>query len=123
MATINITLAKDDVLNVNVASTKETSEVDDSKEVIDALYDKLKADLSAYNRERNKKEHKAWWYEVFADFNEDFDGVIYPQIKDKDYQAQYVFCLGYMFLRDTYYFSDDYYNDLNKMLKSAEFKE
>ena len=123
MATINITLAKDDVLNVNVVSTKETSEVDDSKEVIDALYDKLKADLSAYNSERYKKEHTAWWYEVFVDFNEDFDGVIYPQIKDKDYQTQYVFCLGYMFLRDTYYFSDDHYNDLNKMLKSAEFKE
>ena len=122
MATININIGKEDVLNVNVSETQQTSEVKDSKETIDALYKKLKKDLSLYNHKRHEEEHKSWWYEVFIDFDEDFDEFIYPQIKDMDYEEQYTFCLGYMWRRESYYFSPDHYDALNKMISHLEEK-
>lgn len=122
MATININIGKEDVLNVNVSETQQTSEVKDSKETIDALYKKLKNDLSLYNHKRHEEEHKSWWYEVFIDFDEDFDDFIYSQIKDMDYEEQYTFCLGYMWRRESYYFSPDHYDALNKMISHLEEK-
>ena len=124
MATINIKIGKDDVLNVNLVGTNQSSEATDSKEVIDALYEKLKADLSAYNHKRYEKEHKHWWYEVFIDFGEDFDELIYPKIKDMGYEEQYTFCLGYMWERENHYFSPDYYKAMDAMvagLKEEDF--
>ena len=126
MATININIGKDDVLNINVAGTQKANGDNDSKEAIDALYKKLDKALSAYNHNMYEKEHKHWWYEVFIDFSEDFSDFIYPKIKDMDYEEQYTFCLGYMWHRETYYFSPSYYDDLNRMvseLKEEDFKK
>lgn len=117
MATININIGKDDVLNINVAGTQQAS---DDKEVINALYEKLYSALSDYNRKRYEEEHKCWWYEVFIDFGEDFDEFIYPKIKDMDYEEQFTFCLGYMYRRDNYYFSPEHYDALNEMVRSIK---
>lgn len=116
MATININIGKDDVLNINMAGTQLTNEVKDSQETIDALRNKLRNALNEYNSKMYKEEHKHWWYEVFVDFDEDFDEFIYPKIKGMDYEEQYTFCLGYMFRRDNYYSSPQYYNDLDEMV-------
>lgn len=126
MAVININIGKDDVLNLNVVGTSQSNEVNYSKEVIYALYKKLKADLIAYNNKRYKEEHKHWWYEVFIDFDDDFDECIYPKIKDIEYDGQYTFCLGYMFRRDEYYFSPNYYKSMNAMvagIKEEDFNK
>jgi hypothetical protein len=116
MATININVGKNDIVNINVASTQQ---VTNDNESIEPLYRKLRADLSKYNSDMYEKEHNHWWYEVFVDFDEDFDEFIYPKIKDMDYEEQYTFCLGYMYRRDAYYFSPNYYNDMNEMVKNA----
>jgi hypothetical protein len=127
MAQININIGKDDVLNINVTGTQQqTSEVKDSEKDIDALHDKLRHDLNVYNNKRYEKEHDSWWYEVFYDFTEDFDDIIYPKIKDMPYEEQYTFCLGYMWKRDSYYFSDEHYDFLNamvKVIKEEDFKK
>ena len=49
MATININIGKEDVLNINVAGTQQAS---DGKEVINALYEKLYSALNEYNHKR-----------------------------------------------------------------------
>lgn len=116
MAEININIGKDDVLNINVAGTQETIETTDNKEDIEELCVKLRRALSKYNSDRHQKEHKCWWYEVFVDFQEDFEELIYPHIKDMEYEEQFTFCLGYMWRRDSYYFSPQHYDDLNEMV-------
>ena len=120
MAIININVGENDVLNINVVGTNQSSEVNDNKEVIDALYKKLKKDLNEYNSKRYKKEHKCWWYEVFIDFGEQFDDCIYPIIKDMNYQDQFTYCFGYMERCDNYYFSDEHYESLNQMVKELK---
>lgn len=110
MATININIGNEDVLNINVAGTQHVEH-----ESIKELHDKLKVVLNAYNSKRYKEEHKHWWYEVFIDFSEDFKDFIYPIIKDMDFEEQYTYCLGYMWRRDSYYFSEEHYDFLNKL--------
>lgn len=123
MAIININVGENDVLNINVVGTNQSSEVNDNKEVIDALYEKLKKDLNEYNKKRYEKEHKCWWYEVFIDFGEEFDDCIYPIIKDMNYQDQFTYCFGYMERSDNYYNSDEHYENLNQMLKGLKYEE
>jgi len=113
MATININVGKEDVININLVGTQNTTT--NNKEAINALYLKLRKELSNFN---NKLEPH-WWYETFIDFSEDFDEEIYPIIKDMPYKEQVTYCVGYMSRQDAYYASDDYINDLNTMLNCA----
>jgi hypothetical protein len=123
MATININIEtkETDVINVNVNGTQQESE-QEKKEKINALHTKLRGMLNKYNSKRYESEKKHWWYEVFVDFDEDFDDAIYPIIKDMDISAAYTHCLGYMYMRDAYYFSPEYFEDLNEMVRNCKFK-
>lgn len=84
------------------------------KEKVDALYYKLKHEL-VYKSNHSKHP---FWYEVFVDFNEDFDEVLYPVIKDLPYWAAFDLCWGYLQSREDYYDSPSWIEDLNKMIKN-----
>lgn len=112
MATINITLGKDDVLNINTTSSKE----DFSKEK-DELKSKLHKRLVEYS---NNRKHP-FWYEVFYDFTENFDE-IYPKVRGMDFEEAFVYCVGICTLQDDYYNSPQYFDALNKALSKATFK-
>jgi hypothetical protein len=113
MATININVGKEDIININLVGAQNTAT--NNKGAINALYLKLRNELSKLN---GKLEHH-WWYETFVDFSEDFYDEIYPIIKDMPYKEQFTYCVGYMTKQDLYYASEDYINDLNAMLKCA----
>ena len=115
MATINLNVCSNDVININVAQTTAQATVQ-TKEEIDALYAKLRTGL--VNKSNNAKH--PFWYEVFIDFSEAFDDSIYPLIKDLPYEAAFDLCWGYLQRRDDYYASPSYIEDLNKMLKSIK---
>ena len=124
MATINLNITRDDVVSINVqgndAGQNESVTID--KDLREETYKRLEKDLCQYNHEMYENEHKHWWYEVWADFGESFDDVIYPKIKDMSHDEQYTFCLGYMWERDGYYFSPAHYEFLNKMVKEIDNK-
>jgi hypothetical protein len=125
MATINVNAGKNDVINVNVNNESiqvENEQEKDEQEKINTMHDTLRSMLNKYNNKRYATEHKAWWYEVFCDFSEDFDNAIYPIIKDMEVYQAYTYCLGYMYMRDSYYNSPAWINDLNNMLKNCNFK-
>jgi len=82
------------------------------------LLERLQADLTALSNNRHK-EGKSFWYEVFIDLDEQFDG-IYPYIKDMPYQVAFDTCLGYLYRMDAYYYSPQYYEDLNKMIATID---
>lgn len=112
MATINITLGENDVLNVNT-QPKQEKQLPDKEE----LYKKLRSELLTYAKEKKKR----WWYEVWIDLSENFDG-IYEEIKEMSYKAQFDTCLGFMQRMDDYYASSDYTDDLNERIKNLKFK-
>ena len=112
MATINLNVSGNDVININVVNpTKEPT-----KEEINALHDKLRSEL--VHKSNNAKHH--FWYEVFIDFSEDFDEVLYPLIKDLPYEAAFDLCWGYLQRRDDYYASPSWIEDLNDMIKDIK---
>ena len=115
MATININVGSNDVININVAQTT-TPTAEPTKEEIDTLYAKLRTELV---HKSNNAKH-SFWYEVFIDFSEAFDDSIYPLIKDLPYEAAFDLCWGYLQRRDDYYASPSYVEDLNKALKSIK---
>jgi hypothetical protein len=117
MATINVNVGKNDVVTINVNGDQQP----ENEQSIDKLYNILRRMLVKYDNDKYDKERKAWWYEVFADFNEDFEDAIYPVIKDMELHQAYTYCLGYMYMRDFYYDSQDYINDLNDMLNNCKF--
>jgi hypothetical protein len=112
MATINVTLGANDVLNVNT-QPKQEKQLPDKEE----LYKKLRSELITYAKENKKR----WWYEVWIDLSENFDA-IYEEIKEMAYKAQFDTCLGFLQRMDDYYASSDYIDDLNDMIKNLKFK-
>lgn len=77
------------------------------------LYFKMRKELVAYTKEHNKR----YWYEVWIDMSEAWDG-IYEQIKDLDHQAAFDTCLGFLERMEDYYSSPTYYEDLTEMVKN-----
>lgn len=120
MATINVNADKNDVININVNGESQ-QQPESEQQKINELHDTLRSMLNKYNNKRYATEHKAWWYEVFCDFGQDFDDAIYPVIKDMEVYQAYTYCLGYMYMRDSYYNSPAWINDLNNMLKNCKF--
>ena len=112
MATINLNVSEKDVININVVAPKEEKA---TQEEINALHDKLRREL--VHKSNNAKHH--FWYEVFIDFSEDFDDVLYPLIKDLPYEAAFDLCWGYLQRRDDYYSSPSWIEDLNKMIHNS----
>lgn len=111
MAVININLGENDVININMAQqNQQTMSADE-------LHDKLKRELV---RKSNGMECP-FWYEVFIDFSENFDDVIYPLIKNLPYDAAFDLSWGYLQRRDDYYSSPNYVGDLNEMLGDLVF--
>lgn len=77
------------------------------------LYFKMRKELVAYTKEHDKR----YWYEVWIDMSEAWDG-IYEQIKDLDHQAAFDTCLGFLERMEDYYSSPTYYEDLTEMVKN-----
>ena len=113
MATININIGSNDIVNVSVIDANKIKH--ESKE---KLYEKLYNDI----KERCKEKKERFWYEVFIDFSEDFDDVIYPTIKDLPYDAALDLCWGYLVRRELYYSSPQWIEDLDKSLHDTTFK-
>jgi len=118
MAIINIKASENDVININTGH----QQVEVEKKSINELYETLRTMLLKYNNKRCLEKHKAWWYEVFADFCEDFDETIYPIIKGMDVKSAFTYCLGYMYRQDDYYDSPQWLKDLDDMIKDCDFK-
>ena len=114
MATININVGENDVININVNNAESTN-ASEPKLGKKELYEKIYHELKLYAKE-NKKQY---WYEVWIDFDEGWDG-IYEQIKDLHHQAMFDTCLGFINRMEYYYDSPKYYQDLNKMIKDMK---
>ena len=115
MATINLNVNSNDVININVVNAN--AERKPTQGEVNALHNKLRSEL--VNKSNNAKQH--FWYEVFIDFSEDFEEVLFPLIKDLPYEAAFDLCWGYLQRRDDYYGSDQYTNDLDEMYKNVKF--
>ena len=112
MATININVGENDIININVEGSNETPKINKED-----LYRQMREELSTFCKENNKR----YWYEVWIDFSEDWDG-IYEQIKNLDHQAAFDTCFGFLERMEAYYNSPRYYEDLNDMIKNAKFE-
>lgn len=108
MATININA--NDTINININVIADEPKVSKKD-----LFYKLREELIAYTNENNKR----FWYEVWIDLSENWDG-IYEQIKNLDHQAAFDTCLGFLERMEDYYSSPKHYDDLNDMLKNIK---
>ena len=89
------------------------------KAVIDKLYYDMKERVGLLMKAENRKP---FWYEVWIDFGEDFDEIIYPKIKDLQPDAAARYCLDYMERRERFYGSPYYYAMLDKMVADVKFE-
>ena len=112
MAIININLGENDVININMDSQQNHQTMS-----ADELHDRLRRELV---RKSNGMEHP-FWYEVFIDFSDNFDDVIYPLIKNLPYDAAFDLSWGYLQRMDDYYSSPKYVDDLDEMLGNLVF--
>ena len=114
MATININVSENDVININVNNAESTN-ANEPKLGKEELFKKIYHDLSSYAKENKKR----YWYEVWIDFDEGWDG-IYEEIKGLSYKAMFDTCLGFINRMEDYYDSPKYYEDLNEMIKDMK---
>lgn len=111
MATININASSNDIININVTDSKPQISKED-------LYKKVLVDLTKYSKENEKR----WWYEVWIDLEESWDG-IYEEVKNLSYRAVVDTCIGFLQRMDDYYGSPKWYEDMNEMVKDIKFGE